>query len=486
MYAPLQPPPELVDAIPPTNKLNLSANARSSSRADFMHETYASGFTGACLQYDVDEQGHRTQRRGWDGDLASFGALNWDRDDSIPAKRFSEIVNTLKRRSSDGAPLITTQPAFDAWARDGTGNEGPFQIYQDYGDCVDASAIELACWVLGWRAMQPEYREVFKWLAAFFWYALRGYCSDGWWGKALAQFAIRYGWCPWKLIDVEGHQLDFRDEDTHERWAAREVCRRGPPQWLLDWVSANFKPQDGAITEFDGGLDELWLCSENGIALHHGSNYTAARGDDPGSLTRIGGHQQTMYFGDRRDSIIKFFYDQGVKVFSLENWPCANGQTWGPGWRGETPDRLHPFGADDQGIMRSWEYVKTKLAEIISTSKAQKYALAAGATAGQVLRAAKNHKQASDFLSQFSGGWGPKPEGEWLVPAEKQLKFFGEAMAWHAEKFVGIPGDVPPPPPPPPGEESYFIDGSFWICRKNADGTTEKLQKSHIVPYPGV
>ncbi|UCD57168.1 MAG: hypothetical protein JSV16_15365 [Candidatus Hydrogenedentota bacterium] len=276
----------VTDKVDPRNVFDLRCMPRRGSRADMIQDIYTSGFKGAFLRSEISPNGAPNKNTDWDGDIARWGQADFRYNTPGRKKLTSDVIDDLpvQPEDTDGCHVYTMH-AFEEWEKTGEGNEGPFQIYQDYGNCVDASWIEMMCSILAIQAADPARREQFKWLAAFCLYHTRGYCSDGWWGHAIAAAALRYGWCPWMLINVNGHQLDFRDEDTAERWASREACRNPSNwEWLHNWMAANFGWEDGGITELDigGDIAALKKLHANKAHLHHGSNYTSGSAIMPG------------------------------------------------------------------------------------------------------------------------------------------------------------------------------------------------------------
>jgi len=297
-------------------------------------------------------------------------------------------------------------------------------------NCVDASASEHMTTLFGWRAVQAHLREQYIHPAAWYWYADRGYCSDGWYGGAIAAVALRRGCAFRTKYDLGGNTVDFTDDDLNERIVARTWCKSGIPSWLSDHTSANHPFEDGAITQLDGGLDALKKALAANGAVHCGGTRTSG-GSKPFTPGRTGPHMQSAVGYDDSDEYRQWLKDNHSITLPANDFAVIMHQTWGANWNGETGDAYWP----------------THL-------------------------------------------WGPKPEGAWVCKATYIL---GDAEYVWLPRVKGFPSSGPTPVPPAPplvgklraeqagqviairGEVS--IGGNIYIAVPNGDGTYGFIQK---------
>jgi hypothetical protein len=273
-------------------------------------------------------------------------------------KLFSDVIPLL---ASDGAgeTHINCRHALELW--DGTGTR-PYATAQDFGSCVDASCSEHETTLFGWRAAHPEALqvrgdkpEVFKYSAAWYKYANRGYCSDGWTGSGIATVARRVGAAFRINYELSGNTADFRDDDANERIVARQWCRSGIPDWLREYTVANHSYADGAITRFEGGISEIRRLCANGGVLHTSGTRTSG-GSKPFTIGSTGPHMQSLVGMDDSDQFRQFCRDK-LNVSPRDNdFPVVMHQTWGSGWRGECADEYWPdwWGPKPQGAWVWW------------------------------------------------------------------------------------------------------------------------------------
>lgn len=347
------------------------------------------GFVGAFL----DKEGMPS----WARRIAAYNRDEFKHDTPGTKKRFSDV--TL---ADDGAgkAMPNWRHALDLWKANGEKGQMPYDCYQDYGSCVDASAAEHMTTMLGYRAVHTEFGEVYVDAAAWYWYADRGYCSDGWDGWGCAKVALRRGVAFRKAYSIGSNSIDFSDDDKNEQIVARTWCRTGIPSWMYEHTQQNHGFEDGAITEFDGDIKGVRALLAQGGAIHTGGTNTSG-GSKPFSIGRVGPHMQSVCGGDDSDEYRKFCKDV-IGVTARDNdFPVVFHQTWGSGWSGECADKYWP----------AW--------------------------------------------------WGPKPQGAWVWWASDLLKYFrGDMMAW-LPRFKGVTNPSPTPTPgpgpaPTPNDQLYF------------------------------
>ena len=409
-------PHPLAKLIPASNSFQLTA--MSPDRADVLERIYRDGFAGCFLEE-------------WETASNLTRVAKWDRDEFMydtPGKRkwFSDVVDSLG--DGDGECHINTKPAFEAWQRDGQGDRHPFRIYQDYGDCVDASLVELFAQFLGVRSNDPTSREVFRYLPAFYAYAERGYCQHGWTLSAAATVYRRIGLCLAKQIEVAGNTLDWRAEDASENAVAREYCRRGLPTWLTEWTAKTFPFEDGAITRFDCDRTSLKKLFAAGGGLHTGGTRTSGS-SKPFVVGRVGPHAQSFVGYDDSEQCRQFYTSLGFR-YKDDDFPVVAHQTWGGGWSKEVGDPYWP----------SW--------------------------------------------------WGPKPQGAWVWLASQLCDHLGGGSYAYLPMVKGFPSDDPQPDPDPvpdPMKVPTFVGGDLIVdatCPKCGWHFTDGPK--YIVPKPRV
>lgn len=383
-----------------------------------LEAAYKSGFTGCILPEDPDHGKHAQAAK--DQFRETLGRNQF---------LYSDVQAPRLETGDTEFGHVASKAAFLAWQRDGSGPNWLFSIYQNSGNCVDASNVEMKAGLLGVRALDPQFGELFRYLPAFYAYAERGSCGQGWYMGACATVNLRVGWCPAMQIDVNGNRLDFDDENESENHVVSTWCRSGIPQWLLSWTQREFPWQPGAITEFDYSLESIRDLFRKRGQIHHGSNTTSGS-SEPNRLTRIGGHAQTAQGGDWSDDCLRWFNDLGVR-YTVDDFPVIQHQTWGSGWRGEIADRYWPVGTDQAGRVYSAADVA-----LLGSPPSLLEELRAG------------------------WGWGPKPEGAWVCSASQQMRNFPHAYAY-LPLLRGVPGE-PPDPPAPPVDTHPEISGELF------------------------
>jgi hypothetical protein len=82
--------------------------------------------------------------------------------------------------------------------------------------------------------------------------------------------------------------------------------------------------------------------------------------------------------------------------------------------------------------------------------------------------------------------FGPKPQGAWVVGAEKQMKYFGDGYVY-LPKMKGIPDDGPAPPPTPTESKiSGELEGEILEDgRVRLNGTLTAEGVEHIPVWSG-
>lgn len=323
----------LRDLIPESNRLNI-AFARSGSlgsKARMLEDQYGAGFVGAFV--DKDDHGPTWARR----------AARFMKDDffgNTPGRKklFSDVASQLA--NGDGERHVNCRHALELWEKSGRKGPKPFTTSQDVGSCVDASASEHETSMFGWRVMQPTIREAFAFAAAWYKYANRGYCSDGWGGSGIAAVARRIGCAFRTKYELPGLTVDFTDDDENENIVARKWCRSGVPDVMAEYTQQHHGYEDGAITSYDGDHGGFKKVLAAGGALHAGGVRTSG-GSKPCTPGRTGPHMQSTVGYDDTDECKQWFADKGVK-FASGDFPLINMQTWGSGWRGECADEYWP------------------------------------------------------------------------------------------------------------------------------------------------
>ena len=321
-----------------------------------------------------------------------------------------------------------------------------FGMFQDSGCCVGASGSEMLHDLLGKLSRNPNNNYKMVCLAAMWTYLYRNSCGGGWYMGSHASNSIEHGWCPATVFDgrklgdmvVPSYQnLQFDNEDESERITTSKWCRDRAPDVIEDWVEANFRYGQGAITELDESSSEaLKAIAKLGGDLHHGSNYTAGSGG-MNSIKRIGGHAQTDYGGDWSDPCIEWFNSKGIRC-DANNHIRLQGQTWGGSWSGTVKDSNWPFGTNSRGQVVTW---------------------------ADVMNLRQSRAALTDLVTEVKEaggwGWGPKPEGVWLVTVSNFQRYFAPECYVYLPDLQGVPLGNAPPPPPPPSDEWPTIAGEL-------------------------
>lgn len=374
----------LANLIPVSNAIDIPS-IRGLAATAMMELAYSesSSFVGAFCRgnasYDMPS---------WATRIAAY-----DRDefhDNTPGKKkhFSDVIDSL---ADDGAGRACPHHryALEQWEAAGRPGPEPYTTQQDYGSCVDASTTELLTGLIGWRVNQGTFGEKYHRAAAWYFYADRGYCSDGWNCFSLAKVALRVGLAFRQPYDLPGGKVDFTNDDENERIVARQWCRNGIPSWISSHTSTNHPFEDGAITEFDGDVNAMRSLIANGGGFNTGGTNTSG-GSKPFTIGRVGGHEQSCSSCDDSDEFRKWCKDIIGVTPRTNDFPVIMHQTWGPGFSGECADKYWP----------PW--------------------------------------------------WGKKPQGAWVWWASDILKYFGGDIVAFLPRFKGVPG-VPVPSPPGPG-----------------------------------
>lgn len=407
----------IADLIPSSNILSVPAFT-GLLKTNALEAAYSqSSFVGCFM--DRDDQPTWARR-----------VARWHRDEfrhDTPGK--TKLFSDVKLADDAGKCHMNFRYALEAWAASGQIGVKPYSTAQDYGSCVDASASEHMTALLGWRAACPEFGEVYKLPAAWYWYADRGYCSDGWDGWSCATVALRRGVAFRQPYQSGNNKADFTDDDTNEQIVARSWCRSGIPSWMAE-LTKPFAFEDGAITEFDGDVSALCSLFAAGGILHTGGTRTSG-GSKPFTVGSVGPHMQSAMGCDDSDEFRKFCKDViGVKP-RTNDFPVVFSQTWGPGWSGECANKYWP----------SW--------------------------------------------------WGPKNEGAWVFWASDVLRYFnGDMFAW-LPRVKGFPADNPVPPTPqpsghPPITGSQYLDGTAIRGTLTLDVPVGCSGRFRYVSVPGV
>ena len=370
--------------IPDSNRLEVAfarSNGVAHDKAGLLEAAYASGFVGAF----VDKEGQPNWARRAARYLKDEFLSPVHSDVPGTKKLFSDVASQLA--DGDGERHINCRHALELWEAGGRQGPKPYSCNQDYGSCVDASCSEQETAMFGWRARQPSFGEIFKFAAAWYKYANRGYCSDGWGGSGIATVARRVGCAFRTKYQVGSVNVDFSDDDENENIVARQWCRSGIPADLAAYTQANHGYADGAITNYDGDHRGFKKVLKAGGALHAGGVRTSG-GSKPFTRGGTGAHMQSTVAYDDTEECRKWFADNHNITWAADDFPLVNHQTWGPGWRGECGDAYWP---------------------------------------------------------PF---WGPKPEGAWVCSAKWWLSDVEYAWLPWAKGYVGV-GPTPVPTPIP-------------------------------------
>lgn len=407
----------------PDQRIDLIILDDDANKPTIWENAYGGGFNGVFLDRHINLDGSVEM------DYSPLGnAANWYRREfadlaGANSYKFEMVYDSLSLKADTEFGYVASVDAFIAWARDKHPDvpDWLFEFLQNSGNCVGASGVEMMAGLIASRAMDPALREVMLYLIAMWAYMFRGYCGAGWYMGAHASVTRQYGYAFARQYTREElpqtGPLDYDDEQESEDLTVSTWCRRQPDDFINFVAAQEWFFEQGAITEYSGGLDALKQVIRAQGQVHHGSNYTAGGLD---RVRRIGGHAQTMFGGRWDEYTLKFYKDKGHN-FTTTNFPCANHQTWG-NWSGATSDDLWCFGHDDAGNVYSW-------ADAQQMSKAKR-----------------------DSLTQL---FGPKPQGAWIMGSQNQLRYFSDGYVY-LPKMKGIPGDGPPPPP-----DETKIDGEI-------------------------
>ena len=333
----------LQDLIPADNRLELPRLRNSPgpiSPADLMEAAYSAGRFVGCFKDDEDQP-------NWARRAARYTEDEFFADTPGTKKLFSDVASQLA--AGDGERHVNCRHALEEWEASGKPGPMPYSCQQDFGSCVDASCSEHETTMFGWRAAQASMREVYKAAAAWYKYANRGYCSDGWSGSGIATVARRVGCAFRQKYQVGSVNIDFSDDDDNENIVARQWCRSGIPSDLATFTQANHGYADGAITSYDGDARGMKAVMKAGGVLHAGGTRTSG-GSKPFTKGGTGAHMQSTVGFDDTDECRKWFSDKGL-TWDTDDFPLINHQTWGSGWRGECADSWWPpfWGPKPQG-----------------------------------------------------------------------------------------------------------------------------------------
>ncbi len=245
----------------------------------------------------------------------------------------------------------------------------------------------------GVRAANPANREKFHRPVAFYWYADRESCGDGWYFGALASVAYQNGIAFRQPYTYGSTTVDFTDEDNNEQITARTWCRTGIPAGMREQTIATHPLEDGAMFEFDGGTTELLKILAAGGGFNTGGTNTSG-GHKPYTVGRVGGHEQSCVGALNSEAWRKFSKDVIGVTLAEDDFAVIMNQTWGEGFAGEVSDQYWP----------AW--------------------------------------------------LGHKPQGAWIWRAKQILQYFGGDIWGVLPRFKGITDPNPTPPPGPgPGPE---------------------------------
>jgi hypothetical protein len=378
----------LRNLIPGTNRIEANQARGTGRKSSFLATCYSDGgFVGSFMPRGrADVPG--SSDGGWAQDAGDYLRDEWTAEAEGP-KFLSDVLSSLPN-AADGGCHMSHVAAYEAWAAAGKVGVEPFTCEQDYGSCVDASLSELLTAMLGLRieAGKPE-----KWVtsAAWYAYALRGYCSDGWnaWGAATALQKLGAGFRG--RYDFDGQDsIDMTDDDRNEQLCARTWCRNGPPSYLRQHTTANHPVNQAAIVEFDGGLHELMTAFANRGVLHF-SGTRVSGGPKPFTPGSVGPHQMPAYGCDSSEEGRKWFRDRCGVAIADNDCAVHCGNTWGTRtgqWSGECSDQYWP------------------------------------------------------------PHWGPKTPGSWICLGSWFMRNLSQDMVYFPDVIPGFPGTPVPPPTP--------------------------------------
>lgn len=366
----------LANLIPSSNAFAIPAGLRAAGPTLEGFYSPASRFVGAfCTNSEAGPE--------WANRIARYSRDEFHANSPGKQKRYGDVHSSLSR--ADSGDYLVYRHALELY-NPADGQIEPYTAFQDYGSCVDACFGELGTSFVGWRARQPQLRERYRVACAWWLYAFRGYCSDGWDGFSLATKARQYGIMFREKYTNGSTTVNFFDDNANEQYVARGVCRSGPPDWLL----AQAHPiDDGANFEFESldVSDALDVFAAGG-GLHFGGVRTSG-GSRPFTYGPVGPHQQSAKGASNSEATRRFCQDTiGVKLADNDA-AVVCGQTWGPGWSGECAAKYWP------------------------------------------------------------PHFGPKPEGAWIASLSWLLKTFrGDIIGW-LPRIKGFTDPNPPAPPTP-------------------------------------
>lgn len=312
----------------------------------------ASNFIGAFARKNDDMP-------SWARDFAQWDYENFHKNTPGKLKKFSDLDSQLA--AGDALDYLNYQHAWTQWDKAGRSGPEPYTTQQDYGSCVDASTTELLTALIGYRAADPANKEMFERAAAWYFYANRGYCGDGWYFGALAAVAMQTGMALRRPYTYGSKSVDLTDDDTNEQIMARTWCRSGIPSEMEAITTAEHPFDDGAFFEFDSNspMDMLKVLAAGGGFNTGGTNTSG--GHKPYTIGRVGGHEQSCVGALNSEAWRKFSQDTiGVKLAD-NDFAVVMNQTWGAGFSGEVGDQYWPswLGHKPQG---AWVW---KMSDII-------------------------------------------------------------------------------------------------------------------------
>jgi hypothetical protein len=403
--------------IPKSNVLS-QPFARGIVASNLLEASYAaaSGFVGVFIDRDDQPEWARRAARYLRDEFREFAQ-----------EACKHIVRSVSKADGHGKCLASFRHALDVWYKNGRKGVEPYSAQQDFGSCVDASGSEGDTQLVGWRAANPEVLQSWgeqpeEYIDPVAWYdyANREYCSDGWNGYGRAKVALQVGLAFRRAYKIGENSIDFTDDDKNEQIVARGWCRSGIPAWLKGFTFANHPFAPDAIMEFEGDQAEMLAVFDEGGYIHTSGTRTSG-GSDPFLIGSVGPHMQTAHGGDDSDHCRKWCKEVWKVTPRTNDFPVVMGQTWGP-WSKALNPRLWPVGTDASG--RVWT-----MAEIIDRMKAGTLAQA--------------------FMDELAAGWGwgLQPQGAWVWWASDVLKRLSCDMAYRP-RVRGFKSTLPPPPPP--------------------------------------
>lgn len=406
--------------VPETNRIDISGMMKSFTAGSALETIYRSGqFIGAFQDNPDHPTWSRQEARNHLSDFLT----------NTPGKifHFGEAIPHFDLKNGEGEEHDNATPAMVQWLKSGRKGVEPFSCIQNFGSCVNASEAEGTTGLLAVRASDPKYGEVYKAPVAWYHYAERGYCGDGWTGSGIAAVARRNG-VAFRLVYPE---IDFTDDDENERLVARTWCRSGIPSSLKAHTQKNHPFEDGAITRMQGGLTELTTLFKDGGFLHHSGTFTSG-GSRPFTDGSTGPHMQTAYGYSDSDNTRQFLKDKIGITPRTNDFPVLNHQTWGY-WSGACAGRYWLVATIARKFYTMDDIKSMSDAEIIQ------------------------------LLAASEGGWGIQPQGAWVCWASTLQRRVSWDYAW-LPRVKGFPG-VPSPIPVPPVTGELVADGPLTAIR---------------------